>query len=137
MTQLDSGAVVAVRGEVDLATASRLEEALCLAGVSARHVIVDLSATSFFDSSGIHALLRGGSQAGADGVRLFLVCGPGGIPRKVLEITGVDRLYDVCDTRQEAKLLAEEAAAAESPEPAPRENGLLASLRRRPASEPL
>lgn len=135
-TTVDGGAtVVAVRGEVDLDTAPRLEEALSRAGDSTRCLIVDLSSTSFFDSSGIHALLRGGSQVGAQGVRLFLACGPAGIPRRVLEITGVDRLYAVCDTLEDAKHLAD-AAAACSPEPDPRESGFLSSLRRRPATEP-
>jgi anti-sigma B factor antagonist len=135
-TTVDGGVtVVAVRGEVDLDTASRLEEALRTAGDDAPGLIVDLSATSFFDSTGIHALLRAGSRAGAQGVRLFLVCSPAGIPRRVLEITGVERLYAVCDTLDDAKQLAAEAATPSSERVLA--NGFLPSLRRRPVSEPL
>jgi anti-sigma B factor antagonist len=128
--------VVAVHGDVDLDTAPRLEEALCSAADGAHGLIVDLSATSFFDSSGIHALLRAGSQAGSQGTRLFLVCGPAGITRKVLEITGVEGLYTLCGTLVDAKHLAAQVAPP-APELPVREGGLLASLRRRPASEPL
>lgn len=136
-TTVDGGCtVLAVHGEVDLDTAPRLERELRLAGDSARDLIVDLSATSFLDSSGIHALLRGGSRAAAQDARLILVCAPGGIPRKVLEITGIEGLYALCDTLGDAKRLAE-AAAPVPPESASRADGLFSSLRRRPASESL
>lgn len=55
----DGRCVVAVKGEVDLSTASRLgdvvDEAL---GSGQRPVVIDLSGTSFMDSSGIAVLFR-------------------------------------------------------------------------------
>lgn len=127
--------VVAVRGEVDLVTAPKLEQALGTAAAERpRGLIVDLTATSFFDSAGVHALLRSGSQAEADGVRLSVVCGRSFV-RTVLEIAGVDRIYQLWDTLDDAWRSIDEATQTASA-PAPRENRLLTSFRRRAAGEP-
>jgi anti-sigma B factor antagonist len=49
-----STATVAVRGEVDLANASEFGQVLdALTGAGARFVVLDLSATTFFDASGL------------------------------------------------------------------------------------
>lgn len=96
--------VVSVRGEVDLVTAPELERALRTASVpGTSDLIVDLSETSFFDSTGIHALLRAGAHAAPVGVRLSIVAGSSCV-RRVLRIAGIDRLYDVHETMQEARL---------------------------------
>jgi len=128
----DATVVVAVHGEVDPVTAPELEQALAAAAQGARDLIVDLSGTTFFDSSGIHALMRVGSRATAEGIRLSLVCGPSCVCR-VLEIAGVDALYEVHSTIGGATRAAE--SAQRSPECGPRASVLLASLRRRLAGE--
>jgi anti-sigma B factor antagonist len=107
----DGTVVVAVQGEVDPVTAPELEQALFAAAQGARDLIVDLSGTTFFDSSGIHALMRVGSWANAEGTRLSLVCGPSCV-RSVLEITGVDALYEMHPTIGGATRAAEAAPRA-------------------------
>jgi anti-sigma B factor antagonist len=62
----DSGVrVVAVTGELDIATSERLEMALLEAASMGPPVIVDLSACTFIDSSGVRALLSGKRMAQA------------------------------------------------------------------------
>jgi anti-anti-sigma factor len=90
-TDRDGGlAVVAVSGEVDLATgpvmADAFGRALALDGVEA--VRVDLSALQFLDSSGIAVLLRARRNADERGIT-FRVVGARGVPLQVLELTGV------------------------------------------------
>jgi anti-anti-sigma factor len=52
-----SRVVIAVAGEIDLATAPQLTQ--CLLDHVDRDVVLDLSAVTFLDSSGISALIRG------------------------------------------------------------------------------
>ena len=67
-----------------------------LAG-SGNPVVVDLTALSFIDSSGIHALLRPRPQEAT----FELVC-PAGNVRRVLEVTKLERVLRVHDTLDEA-----------------------------------
>jgi anti-anti-sigma factor len=55
---LDGVDVIAVTGELDLATAPRLSKRLNEAALNGTGgIIVDLSETAFIDSSGLHALM--------------------------------------------------------------------------------
>ena len=73
--------IITVTGEVDIFAAPALVEALDAAGRGA--VVVDLSACSFFDSSGLHALL--GAQR--EGLTIVPVCAAGGSPSRMLDVT--------------------------------------------------
>lgn len=84
--------VVFVTGELDLATAPRLDEVL--GAVTAEAVVVDLSGCTFLDSAGIRALM-GTARTFAEADRgLRMVTSDAGILR-LLEITGVDTLIRV------------------------------------------
>ena len=83
--------VVHVSGELDLATAPLLEEAL--ADVSGEKLVIDLSGCTFLDSAGIRTLVAATrDRSGAR--RLRIVTADPGIVR-LLEITGVDTLTHV------------------------------------------
>jgi anti-anti-sigma factor len=83
--------VVAVTGEVDLATAGLLRQVIDSACDRADRVVVDLTATTFIDSSGlavvIHAYERLGGRPGA-----VVVIASNRSVRQVFEISGLDRL---------------------------------------------
>ena len=65
-----SGPGLAVRGEVDLATAPALEDALADAiRESDGALVVDLSGVEFLDSSGLKVLLRARALLGTRGPR--------------------------------------------------------------------
>jgi anti-anti-sigma factor len=93
---------VAVRGELDLATApllaERLEEAI---RESEGAFVADLSELGFLDSSGLHALLRALALLGREDRLLALVCPPGSV-RRVLELAGVADMFTLYDSREDA-----------------------------------
>lgn len=97
----DGVAGVAVRGEVELATAPTLTAAL-EEGIrrSSGAFVVDLVAVDFLDSSGVACLVRARALLGRDDRALALVCPPGRV-RRVLELTGIDELVPVYGSRDE------------------------------------
>lgn len=89
--------VVVVEGEIDLATAPAVEKALGKAadeGIS----VVDLTGVTFIDSTGLRALLVANSNVEG---RLSLIVAQGPVTR-LFEITGVDLVFRVFATRDEA-----------------------------------
>jgi anti-sigma B factor antagonist len=89
--------VLAVAGEVDIATSPALQSALQTAlEASPQELWVDLCATTFMDSSGMHVLLDSHRLAERLRRRLMIVCPPGNV-RRVLDLTGIVntlRMYD-------------------------------------------
>jgi len=87
------GVRIVVRGDVDMTTGDRLEEALLRAEEQAPATLtLDLSEVEFFDSTGLQLLLDADLRAGTDGRRLVVVVGDGEAAR-VLELAQVaDRL---------------------------------------------
>ena len=84
--------VVYVSGELDLASAPRLEEAL--AELLADPVVVDLSECTFLDSAGMGVLLSSARTLSGEGRSLRVATANPRILR-VLEITAVDTLIAV------------------------------------------
>jgi anti-sigma B factor antagonist len=93
---------VAVRGEVDAATGALLEEALEDAiRDSAGPFVLDLSGVDFLDSAGVSVLLRARALLGQTERPLLVVC-PAGRVRRVLELVGIDDLFALYASREEA-----------------------------------
>ena len=87
------GAVVQVRGELDLSTAPRLRDELVnLADEGVRDVTVDLVDLDFIDSSGLSALVAGLKRLREQGGDLGLRS-PKPSTLKVLEITGLTSVF--------------------------------------------
>ena len=87
-------ASVEVSGEVDLATAGRLTEALRGATGAARLVLLDLRDVSFLDSSGLHAIIAATTQARARGGRL-VIAGASEQVETLLDLTGTRAHLDI------------------------------------------
>jgi anti-anti-sigma factor len=99
---LPGGAAVAhVLGELDLATASKLEDALAELAPSADPVVVDLSECTFLDSAGMRVLLSAARGLAGEERSLRVVTADSRILR-VLEITAVDTLIAVHPSVQAA-----------------------------------
>jgi anti-sigma B factor antagonist len=95
---------VAVRGEVELASAPDLTAALDDAiRTSSGPFVVDLTAVDFLDSTGISCLVRARALLGQDDRPLALIC-PAGIARRALELTGIDELVTIYDSRDQITL---------------------------------
>jgi anti-sigma B factor antagonist len=98
---LDQAAGVAVRGEIELATAPELTAALDEAiRRTSGLFVVDLCAVGFLDSTGISCLVRARALLGADDRALVLICPPGST-RRALELTGLDELVAIYDSRDQ------------------------------------
>ena len=95
---IDAGptTVIALSGELDPATAPTLEKAVAglVADESVSHVVLDLSAVSFLDSSGLRALVSSRDQLAARGATMALRR-PTANTRRVLDITGLSDAIDV------------------------------------------
>jgi anti-sigma B factor antagonist len=95
-----------VAGELDLSTLEPLEEAL--AGHLERHggrLVVDLTACSFIDSSGIRVLISTSRELdgrGVSGTPMTLVATPGTQVARVLELVGIAEMIPVVETPDEA-----------------------------------
>jgi len=77
-----------VRGELDLATAPELEEALVSAIEAGDEVVLDLRELEFMDSSGVRVLVVAHTRGGA---RFSLIpAGPASPVTKILAISGLE-----------------------------------------------
>jgi anti-sigma B factor antagonist len=87
-----------VCGELDLDTTPRLEQALAEAfDGGAKRVTLDLTACEFLDSTALNALLAAEQTFGP-----VSIVTPDRTIRKVLEMMGLDRLFSVYSTLDEA-----------------------------------
>ena len=80
--------VVSVTGEIDLATADEVSAALARREPGEDGLVLDLTTTSFLDSSGIRVLVEAHRAGERDGVPFGVVPGSESI-RSLLETTGV------------------------------------------------
>ena len=93
---------LAVRGELDAATAPALEDALREALLETTGAFVlDLSGLEFMDSSGVNTLLHARALLGREERALALVCPPGQA-RRVLDLVSIAELFTLFDTRDDA-----------------------------------
>jgi anti-anti-sigma factor len=81
---------VALAGEIDLASAPRLDAALQEIP-RARKIRIDLTSVTFFDASALAVFVRADRHGEAESGRVELV-GVGPLARKLLAITGLDSL---------------------------------------------
>lgn len=95
--------VLAVSGEVDVATVPRLREQLHgLVAQGRNKIVVDLEGVDFLDSTGLGVLVGALKRVkGDEGGELRLVCTQARI-RKVFEVTGLTKVFDLFDTVDEA-----------------------------------
>ena len=94
--------VIALGGEVDLYTAPEFKEALLEAiGEGPKTVVVDLTKTTFIDSTTLGVLVGGVKRLRPEGGQLLLVCSDQNI-MKIFEITGLDKVFPIYATRSEA-----------------------------------
>jgi anti-sigma B factor antagonist len=98
----DGVCVVALSGEVDLYTAPEFKQQLLeVIGQGAKHVVVDFSDTTFIDSTTLGVLVGGVKRLRPAGGQLSLVCSDRNIT-KIFEITGLNKVFPIHETREEA-----------------------------------
>lgn len=93
----DGLARLALRGELDLSTVPKVEEALKRVEESRPPVIVlDLGGLTFLDSTGLRMVVTADQRAKAEDRRLAVVRGPESVQR-VFSITRLDEHLDMVD----------------------------------------
>ncbi len=94
--------VVAVTGEIDLFTAPEFKQRVAAPIDAGRlHVVVDLSATSFIDSSSLGVLIGAHRRLRRAEGRLVIVCTNDAIA-KTFRITGLDGVFTIVGSLEEA-----------------------------------
>src|SRR5436190_7912830 len=94
--------VIALTGEVDLYTAPEFkQELLRVIGEGGKQVVVDFTDTTFIDSTTLGVLVGGVKRLRPDGGQLSLICSDRNIT-KIFEITGLNKVFDIYESREEA-----------------------------------
>lgn len=88
-----SRVVVALEGELDMATVGDFEEVLLAVEQTAPTVILDLAPLKFVDCSGLHSFIAAQKRIGAAGGRLLFTRGPRAIER-VFTLTRVANFFE-------------------------------------------
>ena len=88
---------VALVGELDIASAPRLEEGLAdVEGDTPGTIVLDLRRVEFIDSTGLRAVIAADERARSSGRRLVVVRGPAAVER-VFSVTQLDQRLDLVD----------------------------------------
>jgi anti-sigma B factor antagonist len=94
--------VVSVEGDVDLYSAPELREQLAeLSEEGAPRIVLDLSRATFLDSMALGVLLGAKKRLAATGGELELVVATPDV-RRILEITMLNRIFVLHESREEA-----------------------------------
>ena len=94
--------VISLSGEVDLYTAPEFKQQLLdVIAEDAKEVVVDFTNTTFIDSTTLGVLVGGVKRLRSQDGMLSLVSSDRNIT-KIFEITGLDRVFTIYPTRDEA-----------------------------------
>ena len=105
-SQVDGYELLAVAGELDIATAPRMISALNEAFADLAHpLVVDLSSVDFMDSTGLALLINAHRRVRRRGYGFAIVC-PGGPISRVFEIADMVETLHVCPDRASAQKAA-------------------------------
>jgi anti-sigma B factor antagonist len=98
----DETHVIELGGEVDLYTAPEFKERMVqVIEEGKKQVVVDLSNATFIDSTTLGVLVGGVKRLRPAGGTLSLVCSDQNIV-KIFEITGLDRVFPIHESREKA-----------------------------------
>jgi anti-sigma B factor antagonist len=103
ITDLGDGAVcVAVTGEVDLLAAPAMKQALTgVTDAGTTRLVVDLSDATFIDSTTLGVLVGANKRLRTRGGLMVIACSNANI-RTIFEITLLDRVFEIVDSRDGA-----------------------------------
>ncbi len=94
--------VLAVSGEIDIATAPSLREKLhSMLAENHMQLIIDLDEVTFLDSTALGVLVGALKRVRTEGGELRIVCNQPRV-RKVFEITLLDSAFDLCSSVEDA-----------------------------------
>lgn len=97
----DAYSVVAVRGEVDLHTAPKVQYAIERGSEGAEAVILDVGGVAFMDSTALSTLMRARESLEQKGASLKLTT-PSKAVERIFAVTGFGDYFDIYPSRQAA-----------------------------------
>ena len=101
VSERDASVVVAIDGELDMATASALRKPIldAIAG-GHRHIVLDLTQVTFIDSTGLSVIIGAHKRLQPDGA--IAVATESAMVRRVFHLTGLTDLLPMTTTVTEA-----------------------------------
>ena len=93
--------VIAVRGEVDLHTAPKVQSAIERAADANGIVVLDMGGVAFMDSTALSALMRAKDILQAQGISLRLAS-PSSAVERIFSVTGFKDYFDIFPSREAA-----------------------------------
>jgi anti-sigma B factor antagonist len=93
--------IIAVRGEIDLHTAPRVQYAIERAAESNGAVVVDMSGVAFMDSTALSALVRCKDSLQEQGTSLRLAA-PSQAVDRIFSVTGFRDYFEIFPSREAA-----------------------------------
>jgi anti-sigma B factor antagonist len=97
----DTYSVVAVRGEVDLHTAPKVQYAIERGSEGVEAVVVDMGAIAFMDSTALSTLMRAKESLENKGTSLRLTT-PSKAVERIFAVTGFGDYFDIYPSREAA-----------------------------------
>ncbi|HJQ77589.1 MAG TPA: STAS domain-containing protein [Acidimicrobiia bacterium] len=92
---------LAVKGEIDLATVEELQTAINnIAENGAQHLVIDLTGSSFMDSTGLKALVMASRRFDEEG-RSFAIAVSGGPVSRLIDLSGVSTSIRIVESPDE------------------------------------
>ena len=103
VAERDGRVDVTPRGELDMASAPELEQAILPRLQTGEWVVLDLRSLDFIDSSGLRVVVSAHRSAEDRGGRFTCVRGaPGSTVNRIVEIAGIDGVIEMVDDPAEA-----------------------------------
>lgn len=97
----DTYSVVAVRGEVDLHTAPKVQYAIERGSEGVEAVVVDMCGIAFMDSTALSTLMRAKESLEKEGTSLRLTA-PSKAVQRIFAVTGFADYFDIYPSREAA-----------------------------------
>jgi anti-sigma B factor antagonist len=93
----EGGVVVGAGGEIDLASAPAVQEALRSAAPDGAAVVLDLRRVTFMDSSGLALIVGQHRRARETGARFAVAISAGSEVQRIIELSGIATLVTLID----------------------------------------
>lgn len=101
-TPNETTCILAIEGEVDVYTSPQLKQDIIqYAEQGVKHLIINLAQVEYLDSTGLGVLIGGLKRMRENNGNMALV-GPGMRISRIFEITGLDKIFDIYATEEEA-----------------------------------
>lgn len=101
VTRTEDRTIIALHGEIDLESSPEARELLLGSVAGEKCLLVDLSAVTYIDSSGVASLVEALKAARENGTR-FALAAASEPARRVLELARLDKVFTMYDTIDDA-----------------------------------